>query len=317
MKLIRRVTIAAVLSCAVATTVAADVVVTIKPLHSLVQGVMGETGTAQLLVKGNSSPHGGRLTPSYLRMLTEANVVFLIDGNFESFLQKMPPDSLVPMVEVSQLAGITLHDKRDGGVWEEGEHGHDDDHDGHDDHDDMHAGHDHSGQQDLHLWLDTRNAKVIVAAVASQLSRMMPENSAVYRANAEKMTMRLDVLMMRLSEMLAGVEAARFFTYHDAMQYFEKQYGLEGAGGLVWSPGESLSAARMSALRAKIAGGEVACVLREPQFSSRPIDTLIEDSGVRSGVIDVLGADLPPGEGQYFMLMENLAQTLVACLGSE
>ncbi|MBT6305243.1 MAG: zinc ABC transporter substrate-binding protein, partial [Rhodospirillaceae bacterium] len=40
------------------------VVVTIKPLHSLVSGVVGNTGKTHLLVSGNSSPHGFKFKPS-------------------------------------------------------------------------------------------------------------------------------------------------------------------------------------------------------------------------------------------------------------
>ena len=37
------------------------VVVSIKPLHSLVQSVMGESSKAYLLMNNNSSPHNFRL----------------------------------------------------------------------------------------------------------------------------------------------------------------------------------------------------------------------------------------------------------------
>ncbi|GIR55985.1 MAG: hypothetical protein CM15mP62_34560 [Rhodospirillaceae bacterium] len=43
------------------------VVVTIKPLHSLVSGVIGDTGKAELLVKGYASPHGFQLKPSQVK----------------------------------------------------------------------------------------------------------------------------------------------------------------------------------------------------------------------------------------------------------
>ena len=42
------------------------IVATIKPLHSLVSGVVGNTGKAHLLITGNSSPHGFQIKPSQM-----------------------------------------------------------------------------------------------------------------------------------------------------------------------------------------------------------------------------------------------------------
>ena len=63
------------------------VVVTIKPLHSLVSGVIGDTGKAELLVKGYASPHGFQLKPSQVKSLQQATVIFSIHERLETFLQ--------------------------------------------------------------------------------------------------------------------------------------------------------------------------------------------------------------------------------------
>ena len=57
-----------------APVLALDVVVTIKPIHSLVAAVMGETGTPKLLVGGNASPHTYAMKPSDAKALHAADV---------------------------------------------------------------------------------------------------------------------------------------------------------------------------------------------------------------------------------------------------
>ena len=69
------------------------VVTSIKPLHSLISYVMDGVGSPNLLVDGSSSPHTFQLKPSHATMLQEADVVFWIGEDLESFLET-PLDSI-------------------------------------------------------------------------------------------------------------------------------------------------------------------------------------------------------------------------------
>ena len=68
---------------------ALDVVVTIKPIHSLVAAVMGETGTPKLLVEGTASPHTYALRPSDAKALHGADVFFRVSEGLEPFTAKV------------------------------------------------------------------------------------------------------------------------------------------------------------------------------------------------------------------------------------
>ena len=58
-----------------------------------------------------------------------------------------------------------------------------------------------------------------------------------------------------------------------------------------------------------------ACVFAEPQFDPRMVSVLIEGTSARHGVLDPEGATLEEGPGLYRRLIENLATSLVDCLG--
>ncbi|MEM7619081.1 MAG: zinc ABC transporter substrate-binding protein [Pseudomonadota bacterium] len=111
-----------------------DIVVTIKPLHSLVQNVLGTTGQAQILLTQTASPHDFQLKPSHIKQIQKAKVVFFIDGKFETFLSRafktLPKN--VRKAGIIDNADLTFLPYRKGGVWE----GHDHDHHGHGNHDD-------------------------------------------------------------------------------------------------------------------------------------------------------------------------------------
>jgi hypothetical protein len=67
---------------------AVEVVATIKPLHSLVAGVMGDTGQPGLIVEGAGSPHRFAFRPSHARMLERAGVVFWVGPELETFMEQ-------------------------------------------------------------------------------------------------------------------------------------------------------------------------------------------------------------------------------------
>ena len=57
-----------------------DVVVSIKPLHSLVTGVMQGVGEPALLISGSQSPHTFTLAPSDVRLVKRAELIVWVGG---------------------------------------------------------------------------------------------------------------------------------------------------------------------------------------------------------------------------------------------
>lgn len=291
------------------------VVVTIKPLHSLVQGVMGTTGKATLLISGTASPHGFSLKPSQVRDLQDAAVVFYIDGSFESFLKNALaalPDG-VRKVSLSHATGVEILERREGGAWDDADHGHEHGH--------SHASgdaDDHGTEADnMHLWLDPGNAIMITRAIATELGRLYPENKPVYIDNAEKQISRINALDAELRVRLASLTGRPFIVLHDAYPYFERHYNVLAVGSLTLEPDAPASAKRLKDIRAKIQDSGATCIFREPQFDDRLLRTAAEGLPVKLGILDPIGAELEPGADLYFDLMEALATGLRDCLTAQ
>ena len=135
-----------------------ETVASIKPIHSLLSGVMEGAGEPSLLVRGGASPHTWTLRPSDAHALEHADLVVWVGEGLESFLVQ-PIEALTSdayVLELSRAEGITLLRMREGGAWDE--HDHDDDHadshedDHEDEHEDDHDEHedDHDGHEDEH-----------------------------------------------------------------------------------------------------------------------------------------------------------------------
>lgn len=291
------------------------IVVSIKPLHALVQGVMGNTGEAALLMRQYASPHGYSLRPSQLRLLQEARAVFYIDNAFETFLRnalKNLPES-IQATEIAHQSGMEILPLRRSNDWDN----HDDAEHGHQENSaQANTVHDHNGD-DLHVWLDTDNARKMVQIIVRKLTEFYPENAQAYQSNAKILLARIEILDQELAEILNPVKDKPYIVLHDAYQYFDHQHGLNGVGSITVEPNQPPSITDVQTIRKKLQDRNVICVFREPQFSDRLIETVIEGSNVRIGTLDPIGADLEKTPDFYSLLLHNLATNFATCLNNE
>lgn len=275
-----------------------QVVVSIKPIHSLVTGVMSGVATPDLLVEGVASPHTYSLRPSDVQKIYAADVVFYIGPHFEFFLTKVLRSVNANVVSLDDLQEIKHLPVRPGGVWMR--HGA--------------AAWEEGKVSDPHIWLDIDNAKAMVTAIAEVLANADSDNATKYYKNANALQLRLEGLDADLRVMLEPVKDRPFFVFHDAYQYFAKRYELAEAGAIAVSPERPPGARRVAELKSYIRQAGVVCVFSEPQFEPALVETIVSQTDARRGTLDAEDGSAPPGPGHYFVLMHDLAAHLVRCL---
>ena len=284
------------------------VVVTLKPIHSLVALVMAGVGTPHLIVDGSASPHTFTLKPSGAKAINEAEVFLRVSELLEPFTRKLAGSlpKTVKLVSLIAAPGLTVLPQRHGDTFEV-----------HDDHDDAVAGHhEDAGSKDGHIWLDPDNAKTIVAHVAKVLSDTYPADAEKYAANASGAVAKIDALTAELTTLLEPVKGKPFVVFHDSTQYFEKRFGLQAVGSITVTPDVQPSAKRLTAVRKKIAGLNAACVFAEPGFQPRLVDAVTEGTTARAATLDPEGVTLSPGADMYFELMRLMARNTKQCLAA-
>ena len=298
------------------------VIASIKPLHSLVSYVMDGVGTPDILVDGSSSPHTFQLKPSHATMLQEADIVFWIGEDLESFLET-PLESIaansrhITLMESDEIELLKFREKHIfGGHDDHDDHGDEhDEHDEHadehgDEHDDHHDGHAH-GEHDIHFWLDPEIAKTIVKIVTRELSELDPTNASTYKSNSTK---ALNEINQLISDAKSKINKdAKYVVFHDAFQYFEKRFGVEVIGALTVNPEVLPGAKQLAEIREVIEHENVNCLFSEPQFNPSIAETIAKDTGVKAAVLDPLGAELEPGKDLYFDLIGDIASSFESC----
>jgi len=278
------------------------VVVTIKPVHALVAGVMHGIAEPKLLVRGPSSPHTYALTPSDTAALYGAAVLFRVSPQLEPFTPKivraLPKE--VQVVSLMDAPGLELLAARRGPAFEPNS---------------SHAA--HAGALDVvdgHAWLDPENAKAMVAYVAEILSQKDPTHAVAFSSNAQDLRQRLDLLSRELEQTLKPIADRPYVVFHDAMHYFERRFNLNAVGSISVSPEIPPSAGRLIEVRRKLRAVSAQCAFAEPQFGMALVSTVVEGTRVRVGMLDPEAINLAPGPDLYFTLMRSLAADLARCL---
>lgn len=298
---------------------APDVVVSIKPIHSLVSAIMQGVGEPKLIVEGAASPHTYSLKPSNAAALQDADVIFWVGHGMEAFLEK-PLETLggeATVVELDDAPGLEKLPFREGGPFEPHVHEGEDDHDhAHEEHAHDEDDHDHEhGAYDMHLWLSADNARAIAAETARVLSQEDPDNAETYGKNLAALNDRLAALDKEIAGTVAPVKDKPFIVFHDAYQYFEHRYGVHAAGSITVSPETLPGAERLTQIHDKVKSLGATCVFAEPQFEPKLVNVVIEGTPAKSGTLDPEAATLDPGPDLYFTLMKGIAGSLRDCLG--
>ena len=346
------------------------VVASIKPIHSLATYLMEGVAKPKLIVDGYASPHGFALKPSHAKMLQEADLIFWVGEDLESFLEK-PLNTIAKKaenIELMEIKGLNKlkfrernifdghddhdhghkedkhkeedhddhdhkkkdghkeddhddhdHKKKDGHKEDDHDHGHKkkDDHDDHDDHGhkkkddhDDHEGH-HHGEHDPHIWLDPINAKVILNEMVEHLIENDPNNASTYKSNLNKALKDLDKLTVDVMTELN--KSTPSIVFHDAYQYFEERFNVKVLGAFTVNTDVMPGAEQLAEIREIIEHDKITCIFSEPQFNPNIINSIASDTGVKTGVLDPLGANIDKGKNMYFDLIKDMSNSLKDC----
>jgi zinc transport system substrate-binding protein len=290
---------ALLLALAFPAAAAPKVVATIKPLYALAAQVMAGAGAPTLLIGGAGDPHDFQLRPSQAEALAEADLILWIGPSLESGLARPLQALARPGASraLAQWPELTLLPAR-AGLFGSG-----------------HAQAAERGQAlDPHLWLDPDNARAIMTRLAAELGRLDPANARLYADNAFASNMRIGALADALATRLAPLAGRGYAIQHDALQYFERRFGLSPIGAIASAHDAPPGAAHMIALGRALAASKARCIFVQPQAAPGLAQALSRDTGARTAPLDDLGAGLEPGPDAYDQLLETIADALIACL---
>ena len=142
---------------------------------------------------------------------------------------------------------------------------------------------------------------------------MDPDNAAKYFSNAKSARDNVDSLVSEVNSILDPIRDKKFVVFHDAYQYFERDFGISASGAISLGDASDPSPARLAEIRKRVVDEAVECVLAEPQFNQGTVNAVVDGTKANTSVIDPLGVKLEAGPNLYENLIRNLATNLAKC----
>lgn len=252
---------------------------TIKPLQFIAAAITDDT---ELLLNSVQNPHHYALRPSERRALDQAQLLLWVGPQLEAFLSGIMHEldaELITTIELADLHRLSL-----------------------------------VGAVDPHIWLDTFNARIIARELSLKLGEWDPANGERYRQNLQAFENELDTLDKAIEQQLGKIKGQSYGVYHNAFQYFEKQFGLQHIVSFTDNEELRPGIRKLLGIRAELEQHEVNCILLEPSVNIGQLSSIIESDSMHYESFNVLGNDIAVGKNAYITLMQELADALVSCL---
>lgn len=258
--------------------------VTIPPQKYFVDKVSGGLVPVSIMVEPGANPHAYEPRPRQMTELAKAAIYFTIGDSFDQTWLGRLTGANPGMAVVHTAEGIAKIPTDEPFHHEDGhaEDGHEGEPHG------EHEGHHDHGTLDPHIWLDPALVKVQLAHILGGLSRVDPENAALYAANAATFEREIEALDGEIRAILAPIPQDRrtFLVFHPSWGYFARAYGLTQAS--IEVDGKEPSPRDLARIIAagKESGARVVFV--QPQFSQKSAAVIARQIGATVVPLDPL-----------------------------
>ncbi|MEW8508434.1 MAG: SCO family protein [Candidatus Thiodiazotropha sp.] len=265
------------------------VMVSIKPMHSIIAGLMQGTEPPELLID-DQLPHAFTPSEDQRASMRSADILFWVGAELEPGLAEaikgLP--ARVKVIELLSHQGMKVLSARSD-----------------------------PDQRDPFFWLDNRNLLIIIDDIVRLLQDADPLRNHVYERNRREMIARLSRIDREYEYGYRGMKAGLGVQYFDTLQYFEQAYALKIIDHVAASPVAEADTVALLKVREKIADGEVSCLLSEKGFPAKHSSLLIIKSSTRHGELNSLGFAMQPGPDLYFDIMAHNTETIKKCLDAD
>ena len=253
-----------------AETEAIRVAASIYPVTMLVEEIGGDRVSATTIISPGVDPHHFEPTPSSARAALQSEAVFMIGGDFDSYVVGgWPPDYQV-RIEFNKVLSDSLIGL--GRTF------------------------------NPHFWLDPLIAKAMGEMIGLALISADPAGRSHYEGRLERFRARIDSLHAEVAGRLAAAGVDRFVSFHPAWTYFARRYGLKEVGVVEMYPEHEPSARWVADLIVEMKRNEVGILIVEKASDPGVVRGIEGDTGAAVVMLDPIGEPGDPERGDYFAL---------------
>lgn len=260
------------------------VLVSILPQKEFVKEVGKDKIEVRELIHPGESPATYNLTAKDLEEISQADIYFRIGhipfekANIEK-IRETNPD--LKIIDISEETHILY-------FLESEEHSHPSTSSGQvqgeeeEDHEEEHS----EEATDPHLWLSIKNAKILTDQIATELSRLDPDNKDFYTNNAKEYKNNLEETSSNLTERLRKVDNKKLLVFHPAWGYFADEFGFTQIA--IEQEGKEPTAEGISEIINLINEENIPVIFVQEQFSTNQSESIANETNIKVLKIDPL-----------------------------
>ena len=239
--------------------------VSIAPIKPIVEAIVGDDFTVEILVPAGASPESFEPTPKQFIALNKAQLVLgtgLLD--FQQLLKRIHNQNKVidlsrGIVTISGSCSHTHHGK-----------------------------HCHHGI-DPHIWCSPKSLSIMARNAHNAIVAAMPD-SVQYTAAYSALSERITALDNEVAELASNASLPYFIIYHPALTYLARDYGLEQIA--IENDGKEASAKRLAQIISKARVDGIKSVFYQSEFPESSVQIICEDIGANAVEINPLAEDI-------------------------
>ena len=290
MKLLVAFLLLAACSVSSANSGPSEIIVSIKPIHSLVTGLMKDIGTPALLIKDPQTPYDFTITATETAQLNAAKLVIWVgpelEKNLEPVIAQLPSSTTV--VELLANSRLKILPSRS-----------------------------NPSLRDPFFWMDDRNMIILLDELTELFIQIDPARSHVYARNRREMMKPLRRIDKEYEYGYRGLKAGMGVTYFDTLQYFEQAYALNILDRVTGTPWDRETAVNMLKVRNRIQQKEAACLFLDVSMHAGNLELIVKDQQINIGKLDVLGRRFSAGADLYLKMMQYNTDVIKQCLNAD
>ncbi|MEU4452404.1 metal ABC transporter substrate-binding protein [Nocardioides sp. NPDC023903] len=273
------------------------------PLEFVAERVAGDLAEVTPLTKPGVEPHDLELSINQTAALQSADLILTEHGFQPAVDDAVEQDVKGDVVDVEKV--VELRPAEEGGdehAEEEAEgHAEEEDH----------------GEFDPHFWHDPLLMAQYAEGVRDALAKADPDNAETYEANAKSLTEDLTKVDEEFKTGLAQCKIKEVVVSHDAFTYLDK-YGVEFEPIAGLTPDAEPNPAQLAKIGEQAKEHGVTTIFSERLVSTALADTLADDLGLKTAVLDPIEGLSADTEGEdYLSLMRQNLDALKAANGCQ
>lgn len=242
-----------------------NVLCSFHPIYVFAANVIGDRTNVKLecLLPPNTDPHDYALTPGDMKKIAKADLFFLNGLGIEEFLGKAVNEAnpKIKVIDTSNgIEPILTRGAENQSGKQKGENQH--------------------GKYNPHIWVSPKSAIIQVKNIENAMSAADPANATVYKSNAAKYIAKLQSIIDDLTKASKTFKSNKIMTFHDAFDYFARDFGLEVVGVVEVVPGQEPSAGELAKIVKTIKNTGAAAVFSEPQYPAKTAEVIAKEANV-------------------------------------